>query len=495
MNRKKSLVIVFGLVFTLLLNSICFADPAEKKDIEMLRSTGQVFAEIAEKATPAVVFVSVEQEVTQQMPEIFYGNPFGDEFNDEFFKRFFGQPFPRQFRQQQPRQQKQIRKGQGSGFIITSDGFILTNNHVVEGANKITVKFSDDKELQAKVIGTDPATDIAVIKVDANNLPTVQFGDSDKLKVGEWVIAIGNPFGLSHTVTAGIVSAKGRSNLNLANVEYQDFIQTDAAINLGNSGGPLLNIDGKVVGINSAILGNGGGYMGNIGNMGIGFAIPINMAKYVYDKIKTEGKVTRGYVGIYAEDVSPEMAEHFGVKDRKGILVDKVVENSPASKGGIEKGDIIVKMDGNTVGEWNNFRNEIAKKAPGTKITLTVIRNGEEKDLEIKLETKESKTASTEAGGKEAKQLGITVQDLTPELAKQFGYADEKSGVIVSEIASDSPAAEIGITAGTLITEVNRQKVENTQGFWELVKKAKDSVLLYIRQGEISRYVVVKFNE
>ncbi len=489
MNRKKSFSLVFGLVFILLLNSFCFSEPAERKDIETLRNTGQVFAEIAEKVTPAVVFVSVEQVVVQQMPDFFFGDPF-EEFNDEFFKRFFGQPFPRQWRQQ-PRQQKQIRRGQGSGFIISSDGYIMTNNHVVEGAEKITVKLSDDRELSAKVVGTDPDTDIAVIKIDANNLPTVQLGDSDKLKVGEWVIAIGNPFGLSHTVTAGIVSAKGRSRIGLT--EYEDFIQTDAAINFGNSGGPLLNIDGKVVGINSAIFSRSGSYTG------IGFAIPINMAKYVYEKIRTEGKVTRGYMGIYGEDVSPEMAEHFGVKDRKGILVNKVIENSPASKSGIEKGDIIVKMDGNTVGDWNGFRNEVARKAPGKKINLTVIRNGSEKDFEVKLEVKESKAALAEAGGKEAKQLGITVQDLTPELARQFGYTDEKSGVIVSDVDPASPAADAGITVGTLITEVNRQKVGDTQDFWKLVRKAEDSVLLYIRrnteQGEISRYVIVKFSK
>ncbi len=496
MNRKKSLVIVFGLVFTLLLNSFCFADPAEKKDIETLRSTGEVFAEIAAKVNPAVVFVSVEQEVVQQMPDIFYNDPF-DGFNDEFFKRFFGQPMPRQWRQQQqPRQQKQLRRGQGSGFIITSDGFILTNNHVVEGADKITVKISDDKELQARVIGTDPATDIAVIKVDVNNLPTVQLGDSDKLKVGEWVLAIGNPFGLSHTVTAGIVSAKGRSNLYFAGarVEYQDFIQTDAAINFGNSGGPLLNIDGKVVGVNSAIFSSGGG------SMGIGFAIPINVAKYVYEQIKDKGKVTRGYVGIYADDVSPEMAEHFGVKGRKGILVNKVVPDSPASKSGIERGDIIIKTDGNMVSDWNSFRNEVAKKSPGSKIVLTVLRNGEEKNLEVELQARESKGAAAETTGTETKQLGIDVQDLTPELAQQFGYANDKSGVIVTDVDPASDAAEKGITAGALITEVDRQKVENTENFLKLVKEAKsDSVLLYVKQnteqGEISRYVVVKFSK
>jgi serine protease Do len=489
MNQKKSFVLVGGLVFILLLNSFCFSEPAERKDIETLRNTGEVFAEIAEKVTPAVVFVSVEQEVVQQMPDIFFGDPF-EEFNDEFFKRFFGQPFPRQ-PQRQPRQQKQIRRGQGSGFIVSSDGYIMTNNHVVEGAEKITVKLSDNRELSAKVVGTDPETDVAVIKVDANNLPVVQLGDSDKLKVGEWVLAIGNPFGLSHTVTAGIVSAKGRSKIGLS--EYEDFIQTDAAINFGNSGGPLLNIDGKVVGMNSAIFSRSGGYMG------IGFAIPVNMAKYVYDKIMTEGKVTRGYMGIMLNELTPEMAEHFGVKGRKGVLVGKIEENSAAQKGGIERGDIIVKMDSKVVENPDNFRNEVARKAPGTKVNLVVIRNGEEKELSIELRAKESKAALAEAGGKEAKQLGITVQDLTPELAQQFGYPEEKSGVIVTDVDPASPAAEEGITAGTLITEVNRQKVENTQDFWKLVKKAEGSVLLYVRQntqqGEISRYVVVKFGK
>jgi serine protease Do len=491
MNRRKSLALIFGFTVLILLNSICFSEPAEKKDIETLRSTGEVFAEIAEKVSPAVVFVSVKQEVVQQMPDIFFGDPF-EEFNDEFFKRFFGQPFPRQpQRQQQPRQQKQILRGQGSGFIITSDGYILTNNHVVEDANEIIVKLSDNKELSAKVIGTDPETDVAVIKIDANNLPVAELGDSDKLKVGEWVIAIGNPFGLSHTVTAGIVSAKGRSRIGLT--EYEDFIQTDAAINFGNSGGPLLNIDGKVIGINSAIFSRSGGYVG------IGFAIPINMAKYVYEQIRTEGKVTRGYMGIMLNELTPEMAEHFGVKGRKGVLVGKVEEDSAAQKGGVERGDIIVKMDDKAVEDLDNFRNEVARKAPGTKVNLVVVRNGEEKELSIELRAKVSKAALSEGGGKAAKQLGITVQDLTPELAKQLGYPEEKSGVIVTEVVPSSPADDAGISQGTLITEVNRQKVENTQDFWKLVKKAEGSVLLYIRQntqqGEISRYVVIKFSK
>ncbi|MFA6187520.1 MAG: Do family serine endopeptidase [Phycisphaerae bacterium] len=481
MERKKILSFVFVLAVIFSQNSFCFAAPAENKDREMLRNTGEVFAEIAEKVTPAVVFVSVEQEVSRQQTT--FGDPF-EQFNDEFFRRFFDQRMPHP--QQQPKQQKQIRKGQGSGFIITADGFILTNNHVVENANKITVKLSDERELIAKVIGTDPETDVAVIKVDANNLPFVELGDSDKLKVGQWVIAIGNPFGLSHTVTAGIVSAKGRSKIGLT--EYEDFIQTDAAINFGNSGGPLLNIDGKVVGINSAIFSGGGGYMG------IGFAIPVNMAKYVYQQIVAEGKVTRGYLGIYGEDITADMAKLFGIENQKGIVVNKLLADGPAAKGGVERGDIIIKKDSKAVDDWNKFRNEIARTAPGTKIELTVIREGKEKELTVELDPRESKAATAQAAEKQSKQIGITVQDLTDELAKQFGY-EEKSGVIVTEVDPSSQAAEIGIAPGTLITEVNRQKVEDSKSFWELIGKAQDSVLLYVQQGEIARYVAIKFNK
>jgi len=481
MERKRILSIGFVLAVIFGLNSFCIAAPADSKELEMLRNTGEVFAEIAEKVTPAVVFVSVEQEVAQQ--QTMFSNPF-EEFNDEFFKRFFDQRMPRQ--RQQPKQQKQIRKGQGSGFIITADGFILTNNHVVENADKITVKLSDERELVAKVIGTDPETDVAVIKVDANNLPFVELGDSDQLKVGQWVIAIGNPFGLSHTVTAGIVSAKGRSKIGLT--EYEDFIQTDAAINFGNSGGPLLNIDGKVIGINSAIFSRSGGYMG------IGFAIPVNMAKYVYQQLVADGKVTRGYLGLYGEDITADMAKLFGIENQKGVIVNKLLPDGPAAKGGIERGDVIIKKDGKAIEDWNIFRNEIARTAPGTKIELTVIREGKEKEIAVELEPRESKAVTAQAAEKQSKQIGITVQDLTDELAKQFGYED-KSGVIVTEVDPSSQAAEIGIAPGTLITEVNRQKVEDSKGFWELIGKAQDSVLLYVHQGEISRYVAIKFNK
>ncbi len=488
MKHKKSLAIISILAIIFIVSPICLAEPDKKADIETLRNTGEVFADIAAKVSPAVVFVSVEQEYTQRIPDMRYFDPFEDFQNDEFFQRFFGPQFrQRQQQQQQPRERKQIRRGQGSGFIVSADGYILTNNHVVKDANKITVKMSDDKELQAKVVGTDPETDVAVIKVDANNLPTVVLGDSDKLKVGQWVLAIGNPFGLSHTVTAGIVSAKGRSRIGLA--EYEDFIQTDAAINFGNSGGPLIDIDGKVVGINSAIYSQSGGYMG------IGFAVPINMAKYVYEQIVAGGKVTRGYIGIYGEDVSPEMAEMFGAKGYKGVVVNNIMKDSPAEKAQLQKGDIIIKKDGKAIDNWDNFRNEVAKIPPGKKIIVTVVRDGKEKEVEIELAPRESKTASADVQDESAQKLGITVQNLTTELAQHFGYKDEQSGVIVTGVEADSPLADAGVAVGTLIMEVNRQKVKDTDEFWQLIKKAGNSILLYVRQGEYARYIVVKLAE
>ncbi len=489
MKHKKVLALVSVLAIIFLLTPICPADPDKKSDIETLRNTGEAFADIAAKVSPAVVFVSVKQEYTQRVPDMFFGDPFEQFQDDEFFQRFFGQQFRQrhQQQQQQPRERKQVRKGQGSGFIITADGYILTNNHVVRDANEIIVKLSDNKEFPAKVIGTDPDTDVAVIKIDAKNLPTAELGDSDQLKVGQWVLAIGNPFGLSHTVTAGIVSAKGRSKIGLA--EYEDFIQTDAAINFGNSGGPLINIDGKVIGINSAIYSQSGGYSG------IGFAIPINMAKYVYDQLVSGGKVTRGYIGVYGEDVTPEMAELLGAKGIKGIIVHKIAKDSPAEKAGLQKGDIVIKKDSKAIESWDNFRNDVAKIPPGKKITLTVMRDGKEKDFEIELATRESKVASADEQEKSAHKLGITVQNLTPELAQQFGYKDEQSGVIVTEVESGSPAETANIAVGTLIMEVNRQKVKDADNFWELVNKTKGSLLLYMRQGEYSKYVVIKLAE
>jgi len=485
-KREKTLLVLVSLFAFSFLSPFCQAEPDKKADLETLRNTGEIFAEVAAKVSPAVVFISTEQQVTQRLPE--YWNPFEDFENDEFFRRFFGPQFRQRQQQQQPRERKQVRRSQGSGVIISPDGYILTNNHVVKDANAITVKLADDRELKAKIVGTDPETDIAVIKVDGNDLPTAPIGDSDQLKVGQWVLAIGNPFGLSHTVTAGIVSAKGRTNIGLPDVQFQDFIQTDAAINFGNSGGPLINIDGQVIGINSAIYSSSGGYMG------IGFAIPVNIAKYVYDQIVSEGKVVRGYIGIYGQDVTPEMAELLGAKGQKGIVVHKLVEDSPAAKAGIENGDIIIKKDGKDIESWDTFRNQVARTSPSTKIDLTVIRDGKEKEFTIELATRPGQTAQVDEEEKEADKIGITVQNLTPELARQFGYKDV-TGVIVTAVEQGSPAEEAQLVPGTIILEVNRQKVEDVEHFRSLIKKSGNSILFYVRQDDISRYIVIKLGD
>jgi serine protease Do len=304
------------------------------------------------------------------------------------------------------------------------------------------------------------------------------------------VLAIGNPFGLSHTVTAGIVSAKGRTNIGLPDVQFQDFIQTDAAINFGNSGGPLINIDGQVIGINSALYSSSGGYMR------IGFAIPVNIAKYVYKQIIASGKVTRGYIGIFGQYVTPEMADLLGAKGvKKGVVVHKLVADSPAAKAGIQNGDIIIKRDGKEIDSWDAFRNEIAKMAPGTKLNLTVVRDGKEKEFTIQLGTRPAKEAEeNEQEQQPAEKLGMSVQNLTPELAQQFGYKDE-TGVVVTAVEDGSPAEEAQISVGTLVLEVNRQKVADVNEFWKAVKKAGNSILLYIRQGDVSRYTVIKLED
>ena len=491
MKHQKTLLVFVSILSISVLAPFCFAAPDAKTEIQTLRDTGEAFANVAEKVSPAVVFISTQQTFTQKYQ---YWNPFEDFQNDEFFEKFFGPQFrqrQQQQQQQQPKERKQIRRGQGTGFVISADGYILTNNHVVKDANTITVKFSDERELKAKVIGSDPETDIAVIKVDAKNLPFAELGDSDKLRVGQWVLAIGNPFGLSHTVTSGIVSAKGRTNIGLPDVQFQDFIQTDAAINFGNSGGPLVNIDGQVIGINSAIYSSSGGYMG------IGFAIPINIAKYVYKQIVESGKVVRGYIGIFGQDVTPEMAELLGAKgQKKGVVIHKLVADSPAEKAGLQNGDIIIKRDGKEIETWDAFRNQVAKMPPGTKLTLTVIRDGKEKDFTFELATRPGKEAEKQTPAEEStvEKLGLTVQNLTPDLAKQFGYKNE-TGIIVTAVEQGSPAEEKQLVPGTLILEVNRQKVKDVDEFWKAVKKAGNSILFYILQEDISRYVVVNLNE
>ena len=485
-NKLSHTTILTSFIVLLLITPFTAAE--DEKSIDTLRQLGKAFASIAEKTSPAVVAIKVEKRVTVNYPS--FQSPFGDEpfdpFSDDFFDHFFRRRAP----QQQPQQPKRTPKrefrqtGQGSGFIVSEDGYILTNNHLVEGVDEVTVTLTDGRNFTAKIIGTDPDSDVAVVKIDAKTLPTLELADSDKIEVGQWVVAIGNPFGLSHTVTAGIVSAKGRSGLGIS--AYEDFIQTDAAINPGNSGGPLVDLDSKVVGINTAIIGPGS-------NIGIGLAIPINLAKNSYEQIVSKGSVTRGYLGVAIQDLTPELAEQFDINNIKGVLVPDVTADSAADKAGIKSGDVIVEFDGQPVEKASELQNKVAMKKPGTKVEIVVLRNGKRKTLTAELEKRPSKEVLEAAGGgASSEKLGVTVQNLTDDLAKRYGYEDLK-GVIVAEVEPDSPAARAGIQPGSLIQEVNRQPVENAKQFNEEIQKAAEEgkVMLRVRYENRSIFLIL----
>jgi serine protease Do len=481
-NRTDGLFLVSAVLIFILAPVTAVAEKADT--ITSLRQIGKAFASIAEKASPAVVGIRTEI-VLDDYPSM-YESPFGfpsDPFEDDFFDHFFRRSPRRRYHQQQPRQ-----VAQGSGFIISRDGYIMTNNHLVDGASKVTVKLTEDREVEAKIIGTDPDSDIAVVKIDEENLPYLELADSDAIEVGEWVIAIGSPFGLSHTVTAGIVSAKGRSRVGVA--AYEDFIQTDAAINPGNSGGPLLNLEGEVVGINTAIISRSGG------NMGIGLAIPVNMAKNIYNQLVDTGKVIRGFLGVGNQDLTPELAESFGLKDSKGVIITEIIQDSAAAKAGLRHNDVIVEFNGKPVERADTFRNSVAMLKPGTEVKLTVIRNGQRKTFTVELgeRPRKDQVALGESGMLE--DLGIKVQNLTEELARRFGYED-LNGVIVLEVNPGSLADLAGITAGTLIMEVDRKPVYNTKDFTEAIQKSAEdgSVLLLVNNGSYSRFLILKLQK
>jgi serine protease Do len=452
---------------------------AREEGLESLRQSGQAFRGVAKKVSPAVVFIQVEQEVAAQDPTQL--SPPGSPFGDEFFRHFFGEP-PRS---QRPRQAPSKRRsvGQGSGFIISPDGYILTNNHVVDKADKVRVKTQDGREYTAKVVGADPPSDLAVIKIDKSDLPFLDLGDSDRLEVGDWVLAVGNPFGLSHTLTAGIVSAKGRNGIGLN--DYENFIQTDAAINPGNSGGPLVDLDGEVVGINTAIFSRSGGYIG------IGFAIPVNMARQIRDQLIEHGEVTRGRLGAYIQDLTTDLAESFGLKDTQGILVSEVMEGSSAEKAELRRGDVIRRVDGEKVSGAAELRNRIALTPPGTEVVLTVLRDGKEKKLTAVVGKLEGESGPATKPGK-LPEIGLGLQALTPELAERLGYQGEK-GVLIAAVAPNSPAADAGIERGDLIQEIDRQEVSDPDEAHRILMAAKGKThLLLIRHGESTRYLTLK---
>ncbi|MEN6424049.1 MAG: Do family serine endopeptidase [Phycisphaerales bacterium] len=476
-GRIASLGVLVLLVCTIPIT--VFAE--EEQSVAALRQMGKAFTAIAEKSSPAVVGVravktgrggSRSDSMEQYRP-----------FDEDLFEYFFRGRTPRQYQQQQPKQVVQ-----GSGFVVSADGYILTNNHLVGETEEVRVQLDDRRSVKAQVIGADPETDVAVIKIDATDLAYVELGDSDALEVGQWVIAIGNPFGLSHTVTAGIVSAKGRSRIGVA--DFEDFIQTDAAINFGNSGGPLLNLDGQAVGINTAIIGSGG-------NIGIGLAIPMNMAKAIYTQLKESGKVVRGYLGVGIGDVGVGVGEFYGAGDDKGAMVTQVVEGSPAEKAGIKVDDIVVELQGEPVAGATELMNKIAMQKPGTEVDLTILRDGKRKKFTVTLDTRPD-SASLASGGesKVHEQVGLLVQTLTRELAERLGY-DGLSGVVVIEVEAGSPADEQEIQPGDLITEVNRQSVRNVRQWNDALAKAaeKGKVLLRIRDEDGTRLALIPLSD
>ncbi|MBF8302302.1 MAG: degP-2 [Candidatus Dadabacteria bacterium] len=428
------------------------------------------FADLVEKLKPSVVNISTTSTFSQGGP--FPRPPFGEEnpFED-FFKRFFGDIPQQEFKQ----------SGLGSGFIISEDGYVVTNNHVVDKAQEIEVILEDGKKYKAQVIGKDAKTDLVVLKIDPEKkLQAVVFGDSDKLRIGDWVVAIGNPFGLGYTVTAGIVSAKGRS-LGLSS--YDDFIQTDASLNPGNSGGPLFNQMGDVIGVNTAIV---------AGGQGIGFAIPINMAKYVIEQLKDKGKVVRGWLGVLVQPITPAIAESMKLKEPKGALVSDVTPNSPAAEAGIKRGDVIVDFNGKKIDDVNDLTTLAAATPPGTEVKLKVISDGNEKDINVKLREFPDETA--EATEKEVKEkLGLTVHEITPQIAARFRVEVEK-GVLITHVDQGSVADESGLQQGDVILEINGQPVNNIDDYKNSVDKTEKgkSALFLIKRGKNTIYIGIR---
>jgi serine protease Do len=481
---RLSMMAVFALCFFLLAVQAEAAN--QDNDIAMLDRSAKAFSSVVRKAGPAVVYISVEKT-----NKSFDERGQMDMFNDPFFEHFFGKKFDR-FRQE-PSPFKQ--HGAGSGFIISPSGLILTNNHVVDNADTIRVRLADKREFTASVVGTDPQSDVALIKIDGKNLPVLPLGDSDTLEIGEWVIAIGSPFELSQTVTVGVVSAKGRSKMGIS--DYENFIQTDAAINPGNSGGPLLNIHGKVVGINTAIFSRSGGYMG------IGFAIPVNMAKSVEEQLRSNGKVTRGWLGLAIQDMNEDLAQSFGVNKAEGILVAEITKGSPAKKAGIQQGDIILSLNGKKIVDVTGLRNRIAMTPPGSEVSLQIIREGRKKDVRVVIAEQPADFSQATRMRSRKKNnsslldnMGLALQELTSELAKQFGY-DKGQGILITQITPNSPADSVGIQAGQLIEEVNRVRVHSVADLKKAVKKGKNpnQLLLRIRAGEYSKYVVLRIEK
>jgi serine protease Do len=455
------------------------APAAAQEGRSALQALQDAFVQVAQSVKPAVVNIATTQRPRPregrrppQVPPQFRG-PFRDFFGEDFFERFFGE---------QPQRE---RRSLGSGVIVDKRGYILTNNHVIEQADEIEVRLSDKRKYTAQVVGRDPKTDLAVIRIDApGDLPAAKLGDSAKIRIGEWAIAIGSPFGLDQTVTVGVISAVGRSDVGIAT--YEDFIQTDASINPGNSGGPLLNLNGEVIGINTAIVATG---------QGIGFAIPINMAREIKDRLIAQGKVVRAWLGVGIQELTEDLAAQFGVKPEEGVLVGSVMKDSPAERGGLKPGDIIQEFNGIKIGSVHQLQREVAQSPVGSQARLQILRERQPAQLTVVLGEQPTEVAAAPPGSAPlelAERFGLMVQDLTPELRNQLqlGAVD---GVMVSSVDEAGPAARGGIRPGDVITEANREPVKSTRDFLRILGQMRpgQNLLLLVRRDGTSRFVVL----
>ncbi len=437
------------------------------------------YSAVVKKAAPSVVNISTSKRVTQMAPQLMLP------FDDPMFRQFFGTP---RGNQRAPRMQRETSLG--SGVIISKDGYIITNDHVVNGADEIKVTLaSGKKEYTAKVVGHDPRTDVAVLKIDAQDLPSATLGNSDKIEVGDIVLAIGSPFGLSQTVTMGIVSAKGRGGMGIE--DYEDFIQTDAAINPGNSGGALVDAQGRVIGINTAILSRTGG------NVGVGFAVPINLARSVMDSLVKDGKIDRGYMGVLLQEVTPALAEEFKIPEKGGALIAEVTDNSAAADAGLKAGDVVIEFEGKPVEDSRQLKLIVGQRKPGDKVTLKVLRQGKEKSFEVKLKSAPGEKGGTglrrEDNNGESDALdGVTVGDINAQARQELDLPANLKGALVVDIEQDIPAFEAGLRQGDVILEINRKPVNNAEDAVEISKHIQDKrILLRVFSRGGSRYLVV----
>ncbi len=437
------------------------------------------FRAVAKKVTPAVVNISSETVIRSENM-IDPNDPFYRFFgNDDLFRQFFDVPRERQ------------ERSLGTGFIISDDGYLISNFHVVRNSTKIMVTLADGTKHKAKIVGTDPKTDIAVLKIDAKNLTSVDLGNSDEVEVGDWAIAIGNPFGLNETVTVGIISAKGRNRVELGGADsYQNFLQTDAPINPGNSGGPLCNINGEIIGINTAIVAPSGG------NVGIGFAIPVNMIKHIVDQLKIKGKVTRGWLGVFIQDLSEDIAKPLGLNPHSGILVADVQKDGPADKAGLKQGDVILQFDSKNVKGVDELRNIVADTSVGRNVSVKVIRDGKEKTLHVIVQEMPSDGFSAMAGVGESSEswIGMTAMNISTDLRSKFKIPEEqKSGVVITEIESSSIASESGLSVGDVIVKINNTVITSLTEYKDVVSqsKGKGSYLFIVKRGGRTVFVGV----